>query len=78
VFVLSTADDISYRAVTHDWYDVKLGWSGIVLQQHSMPQHGREGKPGVGCTASLIYGSSWNKPGGSRLFRSKSPKQNNG
>jgi hypothetical protein len=67
-----------YRAVTHDWYDVKLGWGGIVLQQHSMPQHGREGNPGLGCAAYLIYGSRWNKPAGSRLFRGKSPTQNNG
>jgi hypothetical protein len=78
VLVLSTADDISYRAVTDDWYDVKPGWSGIVLQQHSMPQHRREGNPGLGCAAYLIYGSGWNKPAGSRLFRGKSPTQNNG
>ena len=36
VFVFYPADDISYRAVTHDWYDVKLGWGGIVLQPHQM------------------------------------------
>ena len=76
--MLYTADDISYRAGTYGWYDVKLGWRGIVLQQHSMSQHRREGNPGLGCTAYLKYGGSWNKPAGSRLFRSKSPKQNNG